>query len=353
MLSHRENFIRNVRRTGPEWIPADVHISSASWEQLREDLDDVCSRHTILFPNHKSPSRDWSTWHAGPEPGSRETDPWGAVWQFDFPGLEGGVVEHPLDDWAKFDGFAAPDPLRFSDRRERDLLERLEGIPDRKAKGDLISGGLDHGYFLMRLWYLRGFVNLMMDIATDEPRLHDLIDLIVERNNVIIGEHIKAGVDTFTFPEDIGTQTASILSPADFRKWVVPAYKRMMGPAKDAGVIINTHSDGYIMELVDDLLDCGCDILNPQDLCNGIDEIARAMKGRCCIKIDVDRQRVVPFGTPQEVHDLIEEEVRKLGGPEGGLEFVVGIYPPTPAENVDAVCSALEKFRTYWWDGRG
>ena len=44
---------------------------------------------------------------------------------------------------------------------------------------------------------------------------------------------------------------------------------------QDAGVIINTHSDGYIMELVDDLLDCGCDILNPQDLCNGIDEIAK------------------------------------------------------------------------------
>jgi uroporphyrinogen-III decarboxylase len=33
--------------------------------------------------------------------------------------------------------------------------------------------------------------------------------------------------------------------------------------------------------------------------------------------------------------------------------FGGGIYPPTPPENVDALCSALEEFRTYWWDGRG
>ena len=44
---------------------------------------------------------------------------------------------------------------------------------------------------------------------------------------------------------------------------------------------------------------------------------------------------------------------RKLGSPRGGLELIVGIYPPTPAENIDAVCEAFEGLRTYWWDGRG
>jgi hypothetical protein len=35
------------------------------------------------------------------------------------------------------------------------------------------------------------------------------------------------------------------------------------------------------------------------------------------------------------------------------LKFTVGFYPPTPPRNVDAVLSALEEFRTFWWDGRG
>ena len=94
-------------------------------------------------------------------------------------------------------------------------------------------------------------------------------------------------------------------------------------------------------------------IINPQDLCNGIDHLARDVKGRVCITLDVDRQTIVPFGSPKEIRGLIEEEVRKLGSPEGGLAFVCGIYPPTSPENVDAVCSAMEEFRTYWWDGRG
>lgn len=81
---------------------------------------------------------------------------------------------------------------------------------------------------------------------------------------------------------------------------------------------------------------------------NGIDNFAEQVKGRVCINLDVDRQRIVPFGSPSDVRDLIREEVMKLGSPAGGLEMIVGIYPPTPVENVDALCSALEEFRTYW-----
>ena len=34
----------------------------------------------------------------------------------------------------------------------------------------------------------------------------------------------------------------------------------------------------------------------------------------------------------------------------GTLMTVVGFYPPTPAENIDAVLSALEEFQRYWWE---
>jgi hypothetical protein len=124
-----------------------------------------------------------------------------------------------------------------------------------------------------------------------------------------------------------------------------------MQPCREAGCHVALHSDGYIMELMDEFHDCGVTIINPQDLCNGIDDLAREVKGRFCLRLDIDRQVIVPFGTRQEIRDLIEEEVRKLGSPQGGLEMIAGIYPPTPAENVDALCEAMEEFRTYWWDG--
>jgi hypothetical protein len=349
VLTPRENYIRNVRRAGPEWIPVNVNLLDAMWREYSEELAQVVSRHPTIFPDYR-PRRSRDGWRSRRQAGTTERDPWGVLWEFDYEGIEGQAVEHPLANWAAFDDFVPPDPMTHSDRGGYDWPAWHDDIRTKKAAGELTLGGLPHGYFLMRLWYLRGFENLMMDIATDEPRLQRLADMLVERNNVIVSEFIRAGVDCIHFGEDLGTQTASILSPKHFRRWVVPAYKRMMGPVKQAGIIVDTHSDGYIMELVDDLLECGCDVLNPQDLCNGIDEIARAMKGRCCIKCDVDRQKIVPFGTRREIHELIEEEVRKLGSPEGGLSFVVGVVPPTPPENVDALCCAFEKFRTCWWD---
>lgn len=350
MLSERENYIRNVRRTGPEWIPARVHIGEATWYELGKELEEVCARHPLIFPDFKKGERDFASWKPEHLAGKHRRDPWGCLWEYAYDGLQGQVVEHPLDDWARLEGFQPPDPMKYSDFEELDWPKFRRHVARKKTKGELTCGGLSHGYFLMRLWYLRGFENLMLDIAGDEPRLHQLCDMIVERNSVIIKQFIDARVDVIAFPEDIGTQSASILSPRDFRQWVVPAYKRMMGPVRQIGSIVDTHSDGYIIDLVDDLLECGCDVLNPQDLCNGIDDIARTMKGRCCIKLDVDRQKIVPFGTRKDIHDLIEEEVRKLGSPQGGLSFTAGIWPPTPPENIDALSEALEKFRTYWWD---
>ena len=54
------------------------------------------------------------------------------------------------------------------------------------------------------------------------------------------------------------------------------------------------------------------------------------------------------FGSPGDVRELIREEVMKLGSPAGGLEMIVGVYPPTPLANVEALMSAMEEYRTYW-----
>jgi len=336
--------------TGPDWMPIGIHLQEALWYELREELEDIVLRHPVLFPDYRKGARDFKTWRPQRMTGTTERDPWGVLWQFDYDGIEGQAIEHPLDDWAKFDGFEAPDPTKYTDRAEIDWPTWHDEVREKKARGELTGAGLDHGFFLMRLWYLRGFENLMLDFATDEPRLRDLCEMITRRNLHFVNEFVKAGVDHVYFGEDIGTQTASIISPKDFEKWVVPHYKRVMKPVKEAGIIVDTHHDGYVMELVDLLLECGCDVLNPQDLCNGLDNIEKYIKGRCCIKLDVDRQKIVPFGTPQEIDELIEEEVRRLGSPAGGLSMVVGVLPPTPPENIEALFGAFEKYRTYWFE---
>ncbi len=354
-LSERENYLRNAYMTGPEWIPCSVGISDASWDQLRDELEAVVLRHPLFFPNFKKGERNYEQWEFAPAHKAKQrfTDAWGCVWTSSIDGLEGQVVQSPLDDWQKLRHYEIPDPLKQSDRGPANWELSQREVEKAKAAGRLSRGGVPHGFLLMRLWYLRGFENLMLDFATRAPELSKLIDMVTQHNKKIVDQWLAMRVDLVGFGEDLGTQTASIISPRDFRRWIAPAYKKLMKPCREAKCLVDLHSDGYIMELVDDFIECGVNIINPQDLCNGIDNLARNVKGRMCISLDIDRQTIVPFGTRKEIRELIEEEVRKLGSPRGGLEMVAGIYPPTPPENIDALCQALKQFRTYWWDGRG
>ncbi len=350
-LSERENYLRTVTMTGGEWIPMHISISGATWNQLRDELEDVLVRHPHFFPNFEKGKQDWDALEYRRQQRERANyvDNYGCRWRGEVDGI-GGIVEfHPLADWAALEQFRMPDPHTQLPLGPVDWEKVRAGVAERKRRGQLTEGGLEHGWLFLRLYYLRGFENLMMDMATEDPRLDRLISMIVEYSRYIVEQYMSMGVDVITFPEDLGAQQASVLGPKAFERWIAPAYRTLMQPVRAAGIHVHMHSDGYIMDIVDQILECGVNIINLQDLVNGLENIERELKGRVCVHLDIDRQSVVPFGTRQEIFELIEEAVRRLGSPRGGLMTVVGFYPPTPAENIDAVLSALEKFQRYWW----
>jgi hypothetical protein len=352
MLSARENYIRNARFEGPEWIPAHIAISNASWDQLRYELEEVALKHSVFFPYVRKGWRDYENFNFGNAytKGKPFTDSWGCTWVTSVNGLEGVVKNAPLSNWEDFKNYRIPDPDIHADRYARNWEKEKEIIERLKEKGELIKGYLAHGFLFLRLQYLRGFENALMDMYTDEPMLYELIEKIDMHNMTIVKRYVEMGVDVMEFPEDLGMQKSLVINPGMLKKWILPSYKKMFKLCKDNNILIGFHSDGYIMEIAGDLIEAGVDIINPQDLCNGIDNIAKEIKGKACIRLDIDRQKIMPYGTRKEIDELIEEEVRKLGSPRGGLEFIADIYPPTPPENVDALCEAIKKYRRYWWE---
>jgi uroporphyrinogen-III decarboxylase len=104
------------------------------------------------------------------------------------------------------------------------------------------------------------------------------------------------------------------------------------------------HSDGDIRLLVEDLIDVGFDVLNLQDLVNGIDWIEENLAGKVCVDLDIDRQRITYAGTPEQIDALIREEVEKLGSKQGGLMMIYGLYPGVPLANVQALMDAMQRY---------
>ena len=176
-ISERENYLRNASMNRPEWIPCRVAVSGATWNQLREELEEVLVRHPILFPDFKKGERNYDNWDFGPAHRANEkfTDAWGCIWESSIDGLEGQVIKSPLGNWDKLKDYKVPDSLRQADRAPANWGETAEQIEKAKEEGVLASGDLPHGFFFMRLYYLRGFENLMFDIAMENPRLPEFI----------------------------------------------------------------------------------------------------------------------------------------------------------------------------------
>lgn len=217
-----------------------------------------------------------------------------------------------------------------------------------RAAGRMVSGVLRHGHTFLQLCDMRGYFNLLYDMSDEEPLLDDLIARLEAFNLRQIAHFIKADVDMICIPEDLGMQTGPMLSVEQFRRYIKPSYQRMTAMAHKAGKLVHMHSDGDIRLLADDLTAGGVDVLNLQDLVNGVDWIGQKFRGRTCVELDIDRQSVTPYGTPQQIDRLIRDEVEKISCKEGGLMMIYGLYPGVPLENVKAVMDAMEKYAFYY-----
>ena len=354
-ISERENYIRNATFQHPEYMPLGILVSDACRIQWREELEAVMVRHPRVWPGFEKGKVDYDNYPLAPgsRQGEEHRDTWGCLWWTPMDGIASVVKESPLEDWSAWEAWEAPNPMTTGDSGPVDWDAIRKNVAAQKEQGGLTTGMLPHGFFFMRLTYLRGFEGAMMDMCTDEPLFHELIDVLYNFNRVAAEQYLSMGVDTLVGGEDLGTQQASIIGPILFKKYIKPTYEKLFKPYRERGLQVALHSDGYLMDIMDDIIESGVSIINPQDLCNGVENLRREVKGRVCIALDVDRQTIVPFGTPKEIDELVEEEVRLLGAPEGGLSLVAGVYPPTSLENLDALATAFEKYQTYWFDGRG
>lgn len=349
-MNERENYIRNVKFGTPQWIPAKIEVNLSSMITFKGEMENVIIKYPELFGAFTKGQIDYSIYNDG-NCDIFEEDSWGYTWHYSKHGLEGFVTGHPLSDWSSLKTYKVPDSNLLYDRGgKRDWNLEQKKINDKKKNGNITYGSLVHGFLFLRLQYLRGFENVLMDMADEEPLLYELIEMIDKHNINIVDNYCKYGVDIMEIPEDLGAEKSMIISKDMFCKFIKPSYVKLIEPCKKSGTLVSIHSDGYILDIIDDLVEIGMDIINPQDLCNGIDNLARTLKGKACIKLDIDRVRITPNGTRAEIFELIEEEVKTLGSKKGGLEFIYGVYPPTTPENVSYVCEALMKYRTYWWD---
>ncbi|MDX9867621.1 MAG: uroporphyrinogen decarboxylase family protein [Kiritimatiellia bacterium] len=349
-MTERENILRTIRFEKPERIPMRFHVNAACWHTYEQEaLKDLIEEHPLLFPGYRRPSGVVTpAYDLNARADQPYTDPWGCVWETTEDGITGAVHRHPLENWEAFDGYEAPDPAVTDGTFPVDWEAVAARVRQTRADGGIVWGSLPHGHTFLRLQDLRGYENLVYDMADRDPRLPRLIEKVEAFNCRYVMRWMEMKPDLFSYPEDLGMQVGPMLAPDPFRTHIKPSYQRLMRLAQNGGCIVEMHSDGDIRTLAGDLVDSGVQVINLQDLVNGIDWIAQTFAGRVCVHLDLDRQRVTPFGTPDAIDALIREEVEKIGSPQGGLMMIYGLYPGVPLRNVKAVMDAMERYMGYY-----
>ncbi|OPZ24903.1 MAG: methylcobalamin:coenzyme M methyltransferase [Lentisphaerae bacterium ADurb.BinA184] len=286
-MTSRECVRRAITFTGPEWLPHDLP-------------GDFGSDFAFLG---MSPSPD-----ARPSSGG---DEWGAAWENLGPTQLGEVKHYPLADWADFGRLRIPDirdPARYA------------GFAEARAKvGDKFLMGFGISIY-ERIHFLRGLENTWADIYTAPEELGRLVDILVDMNLYAIGQFAKAGADGYIFPDDWGLQDRLMISPAKWREIWKPRYARIYAAAHAAGMHTFLHSCGYIVDILDDLIEVGLDVIHMDQQENmGLERLGRRFGGCLTFYSPVDIQCTMARGDLDEIRAYCHAMARHLGRREGGF----------------------------------
>jgi len=337
-VTSRERVRRAIHFEHPDRVPFLHGVLPAAREVLGEALDRLLEKYPSDFgPNGWIAPEGYDVIGASYRAG-RHTDEWGCVWENLREGVAGQPRGYPLEDWSALRTYRFPDQANFGD-----FSKVAETIAARRDQ--YITGG---GYNLFeRMQWLRGYANLMMGLATLPREVYELRDRMVETYLGGIHRWLEFDVDAIGFSDDWGTQRALMIRPQLWREFFKPAYAALFAPVVKAGRDLRFHSDGYIIEIIEDLMECGVNSINVQMNCMGIEEIGRRFGGRLCFRSDVDRQYILPRGTPREMRDHVRRICEAVGGARGGLIACGEIGPDVPLQNIEAMYEAFLEFGTY------
>jgi uroporphyrinogen decarboxylase len=376
-LTSRERVIRTLEHAEPDRVPWDcnftvgaylnlmrflgmehdgelkpnwgtvVRSSRALMEELSLDL-----HYIQLKPSSEAPQFEYGI--------ESFTDEWGVGYQKikNPTGVYYEMCEHPLATATIEDlnHYPWPDPLHPS---------RTKGLKDRCIDLETNTNFALVGKFsppiFEQAWYMRGYEQWLMDLLINPEFASALLDKVTDIAISFAESGLKICAKYIHIyrvaGDDVGHQGGPLISPEVFRELVKPRFRRLYQAVRkwldrsNPSCKIKTHTDGDVYPLINDFIDIGLDVLNPvQPYVAEMDHerIKKEHGSSLSFHGGIDIQRVLPFGTPDEVKMEAKKTMEALG-PGGGYILAPTHYvqADVPPENIIALRDAVLEYGRY------
>jgi len=355
MSTDLENFLAATNHEKPDRILYAASFTADLARRVREHIstDDIAGHYGYLCPV---------------EVGLRPPDGWQPIdyssyWQGeDLPegtGFDGYGVAMVPSGFYHFWGYVSP-------LRNATSLSEIENYP----LDDMSTWRADHmagevaaahdagkvssifvGHMYESAWQIRGYEQFLLDTIERPDWAECLLERLFRQNMVRAEAAAKAGVLYVKCGDDVANQNALMFNKPTWAKLIhsrwAKLWRRVHEINPDARIWY--HTDGNCLDVVDDFVEAGLDVLNPiQPECLDIDEIHRRHKGRLSFDGGMGTQSTMPWGTPDDVRARVKELIDKYGR-EGGLLIAPThvLEPEVPLENIDAFAEACREYGTF------
>ncbi len=239
----------------------------------------------------------------------------------------------------------ASDKGRVQGLKEEAIKYREQGYA---VVADIICGGP----FEQALW-MRGWDDFLCDLYLQPEVAEALMDRITEGAiqlwDVLLSE-IGEYIDVACQGDDMGIQDRSVISIDLYNKYVKKYHKRLFDFIKSkTKAKVFLHSCGSVHELLPGFIEAGVDILNPVQITARNMEPERLKNdfGReLCFWGGIDTQRIMPFGTEEEIEGCVRRLVDVLGK-DGGYILAPGhnLQKGVAPKSIDAMIRAMMQYR--------
>ena len=243
-------------------------------------------------------------------------------------------------------------PLLKMDNKRKAKLEsdvNIQLVGEKRSKGKfIVVGGLLN---FEAAWRKVGMENLLMLMPSEPDYVTDIFETDTRLILEMLKEIVDAGIeiDGLFWAEDMAYKDRLLFSPAYYRTFLKDLHKEFIDFAHDQNWKVIMHSDGYLNDLLPDLIDIGLDCIEPLEVKAGMDMIAlKQQYGDSLAFMGGMDVRVWEKGDLLEFEKYISDSLKQVKKGGGYIFMSDHSIPPTISFDLyQKQMEIVEKYLTY------